>query len=59
MKKKQFVIPYLVLFMLIGTLGACSSKDDSAEIRRTTTTIEKPVIQQKTTTTTIEKTESE
>lgn len=52
MKKKHFFIPYLVLFMLIGTLGACSSKDESTEIRKTTTTTVRPVIQQQTTTTT-------
>ncbi len=58
MKMKYIFIPYLVLFMLIGTLGACSSKDESTEIRKTTTTTESPVIQQhQTTTTTTEKSE--
>ena len=52
MTKKQFFIPYLVLFMLIGTIGACSSKDESTEIQKTTTTTERPVIQEQQTTTT-------
>jgi hypothetical protein len=52
MKKKHFVVPYLVLLVLIGTLGACSSKDETKEIRQTTTTTERPVIQEQQTTTT-------
>lgn len=52
MKKKHFIIPYLALLMLIGTMGACSSKDETKEIRQTTTTTERPVIQEQQTTTT-------
>ena len=52
MKKKHIFIPYLVLFMLIGTLGACSSKDKATEEVIKTTTTERPVIQQQQTTTT-------
>lgn len=51
MNKKHIFIP-LALLMLIGTLGACSSKTESTEVQTTTTTSERPVIQEQQTTTT-------
>lgn len=51
MKKRPFLIP-LVLLMLIGTIGACTSKDETTEVKQTTTTTESPVIQEQQTTTT-------
>jgi len=56
MKKRNIFIRYLVLFMLIATMVACSStpkhESKGEVIQQTTTTTEKPVVQEKRTTTT-------
>ena len=55
MKKRKFFIPFLVLLMLAGTIGACSEHEQTKEvIRKTTTTTERPVIEEQRTTTTTE-----
>ena len=58
MKKKHIFIPYLVLLMLIGTIGACKSQEETTEVKQTTTTSENPVTQEEQTTTTTTTTES-
>jgi hypothetical protein len=53
MKKIKNFIPYLVLLMMIGTIGDCASHKDEKEVtRKTTTTTERPVVEEKKTTTT-------
>jgi hypothetical protein len=54
--KKKSIIPIFILFMIIGTLGACGSKpkhESSKEVtQQTTTTTERPMVKETTTTTT-------